>query len=220
MNYRVKKYMDRWESLITEADQRLSSNSADVVWASGWVAQVDNIVNAMFEGDKKQIKKIFVMKNQAILGGKANIGVIGQLNGFLKGTLDDLKGGYIKGISEQAVIGVMGDLKDQADELLNHNLKDVSAIYGRIMLEDAIRRIAIDNGITTIGNKPLNKNQISRVNDELKKQDILKQHQWKQNEAWLTIGNKAAHGKFNEYDAKDVKTMLDGVKIFIDDNIS
>jgi cell division septum initiation protein DivIVA len=35
--------------------------------------------------------------------------------------------------------------------------------------------------------------------------------------AWADIGNKAAHGEFDEYSESDVRAMLDGVENIVAD---
>ena len=82
------------------------------------------------------------------------------------------------------------------------------AVLGRIVLEDSLSRIADIDGLDSSLSP-------SRVNDELKKSGRYPQPMWRQIQAWLDIGNSAAHGKFDEYTVDQVKGMLDGVSLFI-----
>ena len=86
--------------------------------------------------------------------------------------------------------------------------KDLAAILARIVLEDALKRLAQREGI--------DENQrASSVNDELKRQEVYPQTQWRLIQAWLDIGNAAAHGRFDEYRTEDVVSMTEGLERFL-----
>jgi len=44
--------------------------------------------------------------------------------------------------------------------------------------------------------------------------------EWRQVQAWVDIGNAAAHGKFSDYTEHDVSNMLNGIESFIKTKIS
>jgi len=49
----------------------------------------------------------------------------------------------------------------------------------------------------------------------LKKLEIYSQPQWRLIQAWLDIGNSAAHGNFEKYTKDDVNNMINGIEQFI-----
>ncbi len=75
-------------------------------------------------------------------------------------------------------------------------------------IEDTLKRLARSEGI--------NYNQkASQKNEELKKIGRYPQPQWRLIQAWLDIGNAAAHGKFSEYDTTAVDKLLEDIKRFL-----
>ena len=87
-------------------------------------------------------------------------------------------------------------------------VKDPAAVLARVVLEDALKRIARGEG--------LDDNQsASRLNDELRRIGKYRQPQWRLIQAWLDIGNAAAHGNFNEYNEEDVEGLIEDIERFL-----
>ena len=57
--------------------------------------------------------------------------------------------------------------------------------------------------------------KVSVLNDELKTNGCFIQTIWRQNQAWLDIGNDAAHGNFDNYNLNQVKTFYQGLVNFL-----
>ena len=126
----------------------------------------------------------------------------------MSGALDDLEAGYLVG-QEFLIAGeVFDSILEQAKALNKKGYKDPSAVLGRVVLEDALKRLAKPEGIEE--NK-----RASQINDELRKLGKYPQSQWRFIQAWLDIGNAAAHGKFNEYSEADVEKMIEGIEQFL-----
>jgi len=67
-----------------------------------------------------------------------------------------------------------------------------------------------------ISTQGIDENQkASVINDELKKRGKYPQSQWRFVQAWLDIGNAAAHGKFDEYKEEDVANLIRDVERFL-----
>jgi len=128
--------------------------------------------------------------------------------GVLDGALSDLQGGYLLG-QEFLIAGeVFDSILEQAKHLVHNNYKDPAAILARVVLEDALKRIA--------RSEEVDENQkASVINDELKKKGRFSQPQWRFIQGWLDIGNSAAHGKFDQYTKEDVVKMIDDVERFL-----
>lgn len=128
--------------------------------------------------------------------------------GLLRGALSDLEGGFLIG-QEFLVAGeVFDSVLEEAKHLNEKDHKDASAVLGRVVIEDALRRIARQEKMDDT-QKP------SKMNDDLLKANKYVKSQWRFIQAWLDIGNSAAHGKFNEYDSEKVKSMLEGIGTFL-----
>jgi hypothetical protein len=130
------------------------------------------------------------------------------LIGLLAGASDDLEKGYLLG-QEFLIAGeVFDSVLEQAKYLVTSGYKDPAAILARVVLEDALKRLARGEGIDDTP-------RASRINDELKAIGKCPQPQWRLIQAWLDIGNAAAHGKFDEYNKEDVVKLLEGVEGFV-----
>jgi hypothetical protein len=91
---------------------------------------------------------------------------------------------------------------------MKKDIKDASAVLGRVVIEDALRRIARQENIDET-------QKASKINDDLLKANRYAKPQWRLIQTWLDIGNSAAHGKFNEYDSEKVKSMFEGIGAFL-----
>jgi len=88
--------------------------------------------------------------------------------------------------------------------------KDDGASKLRIVLEQVIEYIAYKNGLN------LNDfNAIARVNTKLKDDDVFTKVRWKENETYLTIGNDASHGDYDNYEMKQIKDFYKHVQSLI-----
>lgn len=82
--------------------------------------------------------------------------------------------------------------------------KDEGARILRIVIEKVIQKIARNNGINILTDKG-KEEKISKLNDQLKTNGTITQLEWENNKTYLTIGNFAAHGDYDEYELNDVK---------------
>jgi hypothetical protein len=217
LNPRDQRYAERLRELVTEA-QRLvkcekpsSSGSYiqgdDAVAVQAWIAKFENIFGRLFGPQSSQVRHL----RQLMPNGPRQIShdyQLEALTGLLIGALDDLEMGFLAN-RELLIAGELFDtVLEQAKHLLRTGYKDVAAVLGRVVLEDALRRIAPTEGVDPT-QKP------AKINEDLKAKDRYSQPQWRQVQTWLDIGNAAAHGKFADYSDSDVAALLDGLGGFL-----
>ena len=124
------------------------------------------------------------------------------------GALDDLERGFLVG-QEFLIAGELFDsILGQAKKLNESGYKDPAAVLARVVLEDTLQRIARNENID-------DKQKPSLINDELRKIGKYPKPQWRFIQAWLDIGNAAAHGNFTEYSEQDVEKMIEGIEQFL-----
>ncbi|GMQ63522.1 hypothetical protein [Vallitalea maricola] len=213
MNPRIINYSNRIKAIIQESKEVLATKQGSTIGGSfigdkiklnAWLTKARNIIKITF--GEHSIHYVELDK-------KLNVGVsrpsdVDAITGVLMGALDDLENGYIVG-QEFLIAGEIFDsVLEEAKHLLETSHKDASAVLGRVVVEDALKRIARREGIDDTY-------KTSRINDELKKIQIYTQPQWRLIQAWLDIGNSAAHGNFSNYDNNDVKNMLSGIEQFL-----
>ena len=96
---------------------------------------------------------------------------------------------------------------DYGKDLLSKNHKISSGVLGRIVIEDTLKKlcekskISIDPGW-----------KASRINEELRKSGVYNLSMQDRIQAFLRIGNSAAHGKDEEFSKKDVEDLFDFVE--------
>jgi hypothetical protein len=179
----------------------------DVVPLQAWLVRVTNIIDTTFgleSPHSRHLRELMPDGPRLIQHSHDVFPIIG----LLEGALDDLEGGFLQRQSLLIAGEVFDTILDQAQHLLESGYKDPGAMLGRVVLEDALRRIAPGSGVDPLL-KP------SRINDELKAAGRYPQPQWRLIQAWLDIGNSAAHGLFDKFTQEQVADMLQGITRFL-----
>ncbi len=102
------------------------------------------------------------------------------------------------------------DLEKAKKRIFEEKDKDDGASKLRVVLEQIIEYIAYKNGLNLNDYK-----SISRVNTKLKDNTIITKVKWKENEKFLTIGNDASHGNYDNYEMNQVKDFYKYVQSLI-----
>jgi hypothetical protein len=128
--------------------------------------------------------------------------------GVLTGALDDLEGGYLAGQEDLIAAELLDSVLEQGRLLVNAGHKDPAVVLARVALEDALRRVARQGGLDDSG-------KASTINDALRDSGRYSKPQWRLVQAWLDMGNSAAHGEFGAYSAADAARLIDDVERFV-----
>ena len=139
------------------------------------------------------------------------------LYGVLTGLYQDLKAGYLKSFSELIHADIFSDYIEMAEYLLEEGYKDPAAVITGSTLEEHLRKLCIKNGINIeiMSKGKLRPKKADAINSELAKQGVYSKLEQKSVTAWLDLRNKAAHGKYKEYNDNQVNQMIIGVRDFI-----
>jgi len=140
-----------------------------------------------------------------------------QLIGVLKALYQDLKAGYLKTFSELIHADIFSEYIEIAEYLLEEGYKDPAAVITGSTLEEHLRKLCIKNGINIeiMSSGKLRPKKADAINSELAKQKVYSKLEQKSVTAWLDLRNKAAHGKYSEYNENQVKQLIIGVRDFI-----
>ena len=133
----------------------------------------------------------------------------------------DLKAGYFETASELIHGEVFGDYLEMADHLLESEYKDAAAVMSGGTLEAHLRQLCQKFRVETEvadGEGNLRPKKADRMNSELTKAEAYSKLDQKSVTAWLDLRNKAAHGKYDEYDLKQVALLNQGVRDFVSRN--
>jgi len=129
---------------------------------------------------------------------------------ILKAAKENIEGGYLQKVETLVSASVFSDFLEMAKHLLDNGYKDPAASLIGAVLEDGLRRICINNGITL-----KTKEDISSLNQKLAQKHVYNPLQQKQIQVWNDIRNNADHCNFDQYKMDDVTDMLKGVRNFL-----
>ncbi len=122
---------------------------------------------------------------------------------------EDYLGGYLFNVRALAKAEALADTFSQARKILDAGYKDPACVLCRVALEVALKELSQERGIPT--------GKLDRMNAELCKAGVYNMAKQKQITAWADIGNKAAHGDWDQYDEQDARAMLHGVEAIVAD---
>jgi hypothetical protein len=108
---------------------------------------------------------------------------------------------------------IFTDFLDMADYLMQQGYKDPAAVVAGSVLEEHLRKLCDKYGIPTVkaDGKP---KTADALNSELASANVYSKLEQKSVTAWLDLRNKAAHGKYTEYDQDQVASLIRGVREF------
>jgi len=138
--------------------------------------------------------------------------------GVLKAAQDEVAGGWAVTVRGLVSAEIFADFVEMADHLLVEGYKDPAAVLLGSVLEEHLRKLAVKHGVPVdsidkSGRKIPKK--ADTLNADLQKVGVYNLLQQKSVTAWLDLRNKAAHGKYAEYSADQVKLMLAGLQVFL-----
>jgi hypothetical protein len=173
-----------------------------------WITKTDNIVRSVF--GEQSTHYIHISRLLYDQHGRCPEGVneILRVVGVLQGALSDLEDGFLTKQEFVISAALFDGLLEQAKHLCKAGYKDAAAVLGRVVIEDALRGIARQANIDDI-------RKAAVINDALKTAGRYTQPQWRHVQAWLDIGNSAAHGNFSDFTEVQTAGMLDGIESFL-----
>jgi hypothetical protein len=138
-----------------------------------------------------------------------------QLVGVLNALRTDYEHGYVRSIEELVHADLFADFLEMAQELLDKKFKDPAAVLTGSVLEEHLRKMCDAHAVPVINASSGRPRKADVLNSDLVKAGAYYTLEQKQVTAWLDLRNKAAHGKYDEYDAQQVALMLEGVRSFL-----
>jgi len=107
------------------------------------------------------------------------------------------------------------DLEKAKKQIFENEDKDTGAKILRVVLEKILQKIAQLNQINILNDKG-KEIRISNLNNILYQNRVFTQVEWQENQTYLTIGNHAAHGEYDEYNLEQVKNFYKHVQSLIE----
>lgn len=135
--------------------------------------------------------------------------------GILRAVREDVEGGYLTDVRTLVSAEVFTDFLDMAQHLHENGYKDPAASLIGAVLEDGLRRVAETHGLQV-----KSRDDIGALNQRIADAQVYNRLTQKKVQVWNDIRNSADHGKFDEYSAEDVASLLTGVNDFLANHLS
>jgi hypothetical protein len=135
------------------------------------------------------------------------------LFGVLQGLRDDYAAGYMRTVEELVHADLFADFLAMADELVSKGYKDASAVIIGSVLEEHLRKLAGRNRVSIAAGASYKR--ADTINADLVKAGAYNKLEQKNVTAWLGLRNDAAHGKYDNYDHRQVELLLTSVREFL-----
>ncbi len=210
-----EKYIERVRELIRMAvDMKSDRHNTEGKFTNEtyykWATSCKSLLNSM-TGQSSDFYQDFVniLKYRSpMLRLAAGIGILNALK-------EEIESGLLVSVQTLALSEVFSDFLEMAEHLLESGYKDPTASLIGAVLENGLQKLAEKNNIPL---KP--RDDISALNTKLADKKIYTRLTQSQIQAWKKLRDNAAHGKFAEYDEKDVKAFLDGTRAFLVKHLS
>lgn len=137
--------------------------------------------------------------------------------GILKAIKSEIDNDWLSSMKGLVSAEVFSDFLEMAEHLLLEEYEHPAAVMIGSVLEEHLRQLCDKNGIAVTENKngKLFPKKADLLNADLAGQSIYNKLDQKNVTAWLDLRNKAAHGKYTEYNIQQVELMFQGVTEFI-----
>lgn len=138
--------------------------------------------------------------------------------GVIAGLEADIKAGHLQSLIELVHAETFADFLDMAQHLIDAGYKDAAGVIAGSALESHIRMLCIKAGVPTEFAKQDGSTvpkKADTMNSDLTNLSVYSKLDQKSITAWLDLRNKAAHGKYVEYNADQVKLMISGIRDFL-----
>jgi len=209
----TEKILNRYIELINEATD-LSNKAKKLAKERGdlriylyvneplftkWIASSLNLLEKTF-GNKSNLTMFF---KDVINSDKNWYNILIDSRAILVSAKTEIEKGFLYNIKFLVAEEFYDSMIVYGKELLKNNLLIPSAVIGRIVIEDTLKKLCEKNEVPF---DPTWKN--SRINGELRKSGVYTLPMERRVQAFLDIGNSAAHGKTDDFSKNDIEDMF------------
>ncbi|HFK5586174.1 hypothetical protein CMU71_05805 [Elizabethkingia anophelis] len=138
--------------------------------------------------------------------------------GILNAIKSEIDGGWLTTMKGLISAEIFSDFLEMSEHLLKEGYKDAASVMVGSVLEEHLRQLCIKNEIPTNDTKTGKPKKADLLNSELGNATVYNKLDQKNVTAWLDLRNKAAHGKYEEYNQQQVEFMLLAVTEFMSRN--
>lgn len=139
--------------------------------------------------------------------------LIPNLTGIARSLRRDIENDF-SSISGTIRAEAFSDFLEMATHLLSEGYKDAAAVIAGTVLEQHLRSLADNSGISA--RVPDGRwKKAETINAELASNNVITKLEQKNITAWLGLRNEAAHGNYHNYDLSNVRLLIDSIGFFM-----
>lgn len=214
-----QRILDRLQELIELGEQvkqtsfyvwQYDTHYVDAQLAYQWCTSCLNLLEKVFGEKSAHYKNFHSQLGEIHLLGRT-VSALGVLGSAQK----DYQQEFLFNTRVLIEAEVFDDFLEQAEYLLESGYYQAAAVLIGGVLEDGLRKLCTRNSIV-----PSTTPKVDTMNAALAKHGVYNKLKQKQITALADVRNKAAHGKWDEFDKRDVIDMLAKVRQFMEERFS
>ncbi len=160
----------------------------------------------------------YFQQAEAIVKQGGFVGYVARhIVGVVESVRIDVAGGFLGDFASLIHGELFGDFLEMAQHLLDEKYKDAAAVIAGSSLEVHLRQLCAKNAIA-ISDSAGRPKKADLMNSELAAASAYSKLDQKNVTAWLDLRNKAAHGRYTEYEAQQVGITVTAIRDFITRN--
>ena len=181
----------------------------DTATAEAWLCDVVNLIRFVATAES-----VFVQQaDQALAHDELKSGVpmsvVHRMRGVLVSAEENWKANLLRRIEYMIAGATFDQFLDHAASYHKGNRKIESAVLGSAVLEDTIKKIAARHGAPAAGS-------LESLIDGLAKKGVFTPVKAQRVKGFAAVRNRADHAEWDEFDIKDVGTMIEGTRELIE----
>ncbi len=202
------------DSLLTEVVRARSASPHDDLSGGLRDEEMQSIATRLMAGIARLAppNSVYVQQAATVTGHRGHVVV--DLSGILQALRADVQADYIESLTELIHADVFADFLEMASNLQEKGYKDAAAVITGSVLEEHLLKLAGRSGIE-VDKTDGSPKKADTLNSELAAAEVYNKLQQKSITAWLDLRNKAAHGKYGEYDHAQVAGLIRDVRDFL-----
>jgi hypothetical protein len=142
---------------------------------------------------------------------------LNKIIGVVESLALDIQAGHLLSVTELIHGEIFGDFLDMADHLSEKGYKDAAAIIAGSTLEAYVLHLYAKSKLPfeLETSKGIQLYKADSTNSDLARVSGISKIDLDNVTVWLDLRNKAAHGKYDDYDKEQVAVMINGVRDFV-----
>jgi len=188
----------------------MASDFVDTELMAQWATSSQSLLARVFGPDSDHYRNF-----TAAVAKRSNYSSAKRAQGVLRAAEDDFRAGALFEVRNLVEAELFDDFLDQAEVLLEAGYYQPAAVVAGAVLEDGLRRLCESNGLTLD-----DRLKLDAMNSMLAKADVYSKLVQKRITVLADLRNKAAHGKWKEFEKEDVDDMVAQVRRFMTDQFA